>query len=137
MINFLQNKTLSLVCKPILNVKDVSASLDYYCNKLGFTKVFSWKDGVGFCNYGKLTFAEVQRTGSNIMLALQEPADNKGIWLYLDLENTTDLELLYQEFKESGALVVESPNDKPWDMREMLVKDLDANFLRVGAPLEH
>ncbi len=133
----LTNKT-RLVCKPILNVKDVSASIDYYCSKLGFTKVFSWKDGVGFCDNGKLTFAEVQRDGANIMLSLQEHADDKGISLYLDLSSDmADLELLYREFKENRALVVEPPNDKPWHMREMLVKDLDANFLRVGVPLEH
>jgi len=72
------------------------------------------------------------------MLSLQEHADNKGIWLYLDLSgNMTDLELLYQEFKKNNALIVEPPNDKPWHMCEMLVKDLDDNFLRVGIPLEH
>ncbi len=49
----------------------------------------------------------------------------------------TDLELLYQEFKKNNALIVEPPNDKPWHMCEMLVKDLDDNFLRVGIPLEH
>lgn len=136
MMTELQNKANFLNCKPIINVKDVSASLDYYCNKLGFAKVFSWKDGVGFCDYGKLTFAEIHRGGANIMMSLQEHAD-KGFWFYLDLDNTKDLELLYQEFKEKGALIAEPPSDKAHYMREMLVKDLDANFIRIGAPFKH
>ncbi len=129
----LQNKIHFLECKPILKVKDVSASLDYYCNKLGFTKVFSWKDGVGFCNVGKLNFAEVKRGSANIMLSSREHVD-KGTWIYLFLGNTTELNALYEEFKESGAVVVEPPNDKPWNTQEMLVKDLDDNFLRIGSP---
>lgn len=128
----MQNKTHFLNCKPILNVKDVAASIDYYCNKLGFNKVFSWKEEVGFCNDGKLTFAEVKRGDANIMLSLQEHVD-KGFWIYLDLKDTEDVELLYQEFKAHGALIIELPNYKPWSMYEMLVKDLDSNFLRIGA----
>ncbi|MEO9362375.1 MAG: VOC family protein [Nitrososphaera sp.] len=125
-----------LNCKPILNVKDVAASLDYYCNRLGFTKIFSWSEEAGFCDYGKLNFAEVQRGSANIMMSLQqEHADSARI--YLDLDATTDLDLLYQEFKERGAFIVEPPDDKTWHMREMLVKDLDDNFLRIGAPIKH
>ncbi|MGH9876091.1 MAG: VOC family protein [Nitrososphaera sp.] len=131
----LQNKAYFLACKPILNVKDVNASVDYYCNKLGFTKVFSWTDG-GFCDYGKFTFAEVHRGRASIMLSLEEHAE-KRVWIYLDLDNIADFELLHQEFKAHGALIVEPPNDKPWHMREMLVKDLDANFMRIGAPFKH
>ncbi len=129
----LQNKAYFVECKPILKVKDVSSSLDYYCNKLGFSKVFSWKDGVGFCNIGKLDFAEVKRGSANIMLSSREYVDN-GTWVYLYLDSVTELESLYQEFKESGSLVVEPPNDKPWNAREILVKDLDENFLRIGSP---
>ncbi len=128
------NSTNFLNCKPIINVRNVSASLDYYCNKLGFAKVFSWKDGVGFCDYGKLDFAEVQRGGANIMMSLQENA-NIGFQLYLDLNTTAALELLYQEFKNRGALIMEPPTDKGHHMREMLIKDLDENFLRIGASI--
>jgi uncharacterized glyoxalase superfamily protein PhnB len=129
------NKAYFLDCKPIISVKDVSASLDYYCNMLGFTKVFSWKDGVGFCDYGKLDFAEVQRGGANIMMSLEENMD-KGIRLYLDLKDSTELESLYQELEKNGASIIEPPNDKMHHMREMLVKDLDDNLLRIGAPLK-
>jgi hypothetical protein len=57
-----------LAHKPILNVKDISASIDY-SNGLDFTKVFSWKDGSGFYDYGKLTFAKFKRGNVNIMMS--------------------------------------------------------------------
>lgn len=37
-----QTKTLFTASHPILNVKDVIASLEYYCGKLGFKQVFVW-----------------------------------------------------------------------------------------------
>ena len=130
------NKGDFVNCKPIINVRDVSASVDYYCNKLGFAKVFSWKDGVGFCDHGKLDFAEVQRGGANIMMSLCEHV-NTGIQLYLDMNTVADLELLYQEFKNRGALIIDPPSDKVHHMREMLIKDLDENFLRIGTSIRH
>lgn len=68
------------------------------------------------------------------MLSSQGHGDRR-ITIYLDIDNTGDLESLYQEFKEHGALIVEPPNDKRWNMREMLVKGLDANFMRIGTAI--
>ncbi len=132
----LHKKEYFLNCKPILKVKNVSANLDYYCSKLGFTKIFSWKDGVGFCDYGKLDFAEVRRGGASIMLSLEQSTD-KGIWIYLDLNDSSELDQLYGELRARGANIMESPSDKEWNMREMIVKDLNGNCLRIGAPINH
>src|SRR5258708_31867885 len=41
---------------PILNVKNVAASLTYYCNVLGFEQVFCWPRGQALP-----TFAQVSR----------------------------------------------------------------------------
>ncbi|MEM6333252.1 MAG: ankyrin repeat domain-containing protein [Planctomycetota bacterium] len=38
---------------PILNVRDVEASLDYYVDKLGFTKQWIWGDPVGFASVSR------------------------------------------------------------------------------------
>jgi hypothetical protein len=57
-----------LAHKPIVNVKDVSANLDY-SNRLNF-KVFSWKDGSGFCDYGKLTSAKFKCGNVNIIMMM-------------------------------------------------------------------
>ena len=43
--------------------------------------------------------------------------------------------LIFQEYQLSGADIVEDPIDKPWGMREMLVKDIDGNTFRIGCSL--
>lgn len=123
--------------KPILNVNSVKASLDYYCSKLGFDKVFVWNDQGNFNEAeGVLTFAEIQRGNFGLMLAQQEQGGN-GMWIYLDVDKREDFDQLYQEFVSAGAIIKSAPEYKPWNMREMLVQDLDGHVLRIGVPLTH
>jgi len=38
----------------------------------------------------------------------------------------------YAAIKEKGDVILSVPEDKPWFMREMLLKDPDGHILRVG-----
>jgi uncharacterized glyoxalase superfamily protein PhnB len=116
---------------PILNVKNVAASLAYYCATLGFEQVFCWPRGQTLP-----TFAQVRRGDFSVSLA-QEAQGGPGMWMYLDLASTFDLDALYQEYLGKAVKIPEPPADKPWGMREMLVEDLDGHILRIGAPRPH
>ena len=48
---------------------------------------------------------------------------------------TPDVDKLYGELVERGALVRAKPENKPWGMREMQVADLDGNVMRIGSPI--
>ena len=52
--------------------------------------------------------------------------------------NLADVDALHKEYQASGADITQPPTDKPWGMREMLVKDIDGHVLRIGQPIhEH
>ena len=121
---------------PILNVKDVAASLDYYYTKLGFEKDFSWPPSCEERGQTSPSFAQVSRGHFSVMLA-QEEQGGPGMWMYLDLAELKDLDTLYQEFLTNGVKIIEPPTDKPWEMREMLIEDVDGHILRIGAPQPH
>lgn len=129
-----QKQVLFTECHPILNVKNVAASLDYYYNKLNFKKDFAWPPYCEAKGQTVPTFAQVSRGKFAVMLA-EEAQGGPGMWIYLDVASLHDLEALYQEYLASGARITELPTDKPWNMREMLVEDLDGHTLRIGAPL--
>ncbi len=116
---------------PILNVKNVATSLGYYCTKLGFEKDFSWP-------YGQTSpsFAQVSRGHFSVMLAQQEQG-GPGMWMFLDLASLEDLAALYQEYQANAVKIIEPPTDKPWDMREMRIEDVDGHILRIGALRPH
>ena len=117
---------------PILNVKNVVESLDYYCNTLGFQDVFHWSHEDTF----PWTFAQVCR-GNFFVYLCQQAQGGPGMWMYLNLASSEDLTALYQEYQAHAAKITEPPTDQSWGMREMLIEDLDGHTLRIGAPRPH
>lgn len=106
---------------PILNVKDFAASMDYYVNKLGFTKKWDWGSPP--------TFGCVER-GNAALFFCQGAQGKRGNWMQIFLD---DVDALHEEYKASGAIIRQAPINMPWGTREMNVEDLDGNRLRMGS----
>jgi catechol 2,3-dioxygenase-like lactoylglutathione lyase family enzyme len=102
---------------PILNVKNLAASIEYYVNKLGFEKKWEWP-----------SFAAVGRGKVEIFLC-QGGQGRPGVWVSIFMEDAMPL---YDEYKKSGAIIKEPPMNFPWGMCEFLVEDLDGHIFRMG-----
>jgi predicted lactoylglutathione lyase len=107
---------------PILRVKDLAASIEYYVGKLGF-KV-NW----GFPESGESHFACISRGKCCLFLSVGDQG-NPGTWVWIDGK---DVEALYEEFKASGAKIRNPPTNYQWAL-EMQVADPDGNILRFGS----
>lgn len=105
---------------PIFNVDNVPSSIDYYVNKLGFTMDWDWEQPA--------TFASVSRDGINIFLC-QQGQGQPGTWISIFV---TDVDTLYDEYLQRGAIIRQPPTNFPWGMREMNIEDLDGHRLRIG-----
>ena len=105
---------------PILNVKDIRASMDYYVQKLGFEKKWDWGDPPDFGCVGR---------GKIEIFLCQGGQGQPGTWMSIFID---DVDALYEEYKKSGATIVNPPTNYPWQMREMLVEDLDGHRFRMG-----
>ena len=125
-----------LSARPILNVTDLAASLDYYCLTLGFGQDWTWSDSRQFGGGAPPAVAQVRR-GRCVLILAQGEQGHPGTWVYLDLETLPDLETLYQEYRQAGARIVEPPSDRAWGVREMRVQDPDTHTLRIAAPLAY
>ena len=88
---------------PILNVKNVAASLDYYCTVLGFEQVFCWPRG-----QVSPTFAQVRQGDFCVSLA-QGAQGGPGMWMYLDLASLEDLAALHQEYQAKAVKLPSRP----------------------------
>jgi predicted enzyme related to lactoylglutathione lyase len=109
---------------PILSVKDFGASMDYYVNKLGFTKTWDWGDPPGF---GCVTRGKIQ------IFLCHGSQGQPGTWMSIFVE---DVDALHEEYKRSGAIIRQPPTNMPWGVREMNVQDLDGHRLRMGSHSE-
>lgn len=102
---------------PILRVKSVSESIDYYVQKLGFK--IDWQTPL---------FCSVSRGRCHIFLS-QGDQGNPGAWVWIGVE---DAEALFNEYRTSGAKIRHPPANYEWAL-EMQVEDPDGNVLRLGS----
>jgi uncharacterized glyoxalase superfamily protein PhnB len=105
---------------PILTVRNIPASIDYYVDKLGFQKKWEWGDPPAFACVGR----------DQVELFLSQSAkDPPGAWISVFVQ---DIDALYETYKKSGAIIREPPADYPWGVREMTIEDLDGHRMRIG-----
>lgn len=106
---------------PVLNVKNVPASIAYYVDKLGFHKEWDWGSPP--------TFACVFRDAVRIFLC-EGAQGAPGMWISIFIH---DVDALYADYKKSGAIIRQAPANFPWGLREMNVQDIDGHRLRIGS----
>ena len=102
---------------PILRVQNLSASIHYYVQKLGF-KVDWQTPG----------FGSVSRGRCHIFLS-EGDQGNPGSWVWVGVE---DADALFTEYRNQDARVRHPPTNYSWAY-EMQVEDLDGNVLRLGS----
>jgi catechol 2,3-dioxygenase-like lactoylglutathione lyase family enzyme len=115
--------------RPILNVKDVEASLRFYVDRLGFTS--PWRHDED----GRAHVAQVDREGCALILARSWPEKiGKGLmFISLNAEQETQvaaLDALRAELEARGVQVKEGL----WGYRLLVVDDLDGNQLLFNYP---
>src|SRR5947209_6304889 len=106
---------------PILNVKDLAASIKYYGEKLGFDKYWDWGEPAEFACVGR---------GEAQVFLEQSSQQQPDVWVSIFLD---DVDALYAEYQVRGAHIVEPPRFYPWGSRELLVEDLDGHRFRMTA----
>jgi predicted enzyme related to lactoylglutathione lyase len=103
---------------PILSVTDMARSLQYYVEVLGFSNA----------EWGSDEFTCVTRDGAGIYLS-EGDQGQPGTWVWIGVD---DVEVLYEEYKDRGAMIWRPPENFPW-AREMKVRDPDGHVLRFGS----
>jgi ribosomal protein S18 acetylase RimI-like enzyme len=108
---------------PIFVAADVAETIRFYREVLGFPSSWAYGDSPDFgaATWGKVT----------IMFSLQPEfvgkVEGHGHWL--DVE---DVNGLYAQHLERGAMIVSPIEDKPWGKREYTVRDINGYHLRFA-----
>lgn len=119
---------------PILLVRDVVRSAEYWCHKVGFSFPRFWGEPPAFCM--------PQRDGHIIMLS-QAPADHVIVphWRIVDkMWNAyfwvDDVEAIHAELVERGASIDYGLCIQPYDVKEFGIQDLDGHDIAFGQDLD-
>jgi catechol 2,3-dioxygenase-like lactoylglutathione lyase family enzyme len=106
---------------PILRIEDMSASVRYYVDVLGFEQA-AW---------GTDDFTHVGRDGRGLYLC-RGGQGHTGAWVWVGVG---DVRALHRLYKERGAVIRQEPTNRPWAL-EMQIEDPDGNVLRFGSEPE-
>jgi catechol 2,3-dioxygenase-like lactoylglutathione lyase family enzyme len=120
--------------EPQLFVADINRSCEFFCEKLGFSLVFS---------YGKPPYyAQMGRDAARLNLrcverAVIEPTvrDREELLSVSMIVATADeIKLLFLEFQSAGVSFHQTLKKQPWGARNFVVKDPDGNLLLFAGP---
>lgn len=103
---------------PILPVRDLTRSMAFYVETLGFRLDWGGMEGSLICS--------VSRDGCAIMLS-QRDSIAEPAWVWIGCED----ESLMETWRSNGVKVRQEPRNCPWAY-EMKFEDLDGNILWLG-----
>ena len=119
-----QNQSQSFTgVMPTLNVSSVEKSIEYYTTVLGFTKDWDWPEEEANKTFGSI------KNGKVTVFLVENEQGARPFWVYYTVN---DVDTIHEQYKAAGAKIIEPPTDQPWQMREMLVEDIDGHVLRIG-----
>jgi uncharacterized glyoxalase superfamily protein PhnB len=115
---------------PNIFVKDFQAALGCYTGPLRFHPLFV---------YGDISFyAHLAR--DEAILALRHVTrpvidHTAGEDLLSAFMEVSDVDALHASLQAAGAIIWQAPRDEPWEMRSVIVSDLDDNLICFASNL--
>jgi catechol 2,3-dioxygenase-like lactoylglutathione lyase family enzyme len=115
---------------PQLRTTDLEASIRFYVDKLGFTLAFRWEDFyAGLCaGDAELHLKRVDAPDPSIA----HVAEGDHVHLYIHVD---DIDACDDALRARGVPVLQGPVDRPWNTREIVLRDDQGHTLYLSQPL--
>jgi catechol 2,3-dioxygenase-like lactoylglutathione lyase family enzyme len=110
---------------PGIEVRDLSAAIDFYVNKLGFVQAFTWGEPPSFAgvNLGRVQIFLRQGTPT--------PSANTAASSFI----VDDVDALYEFHRANSVPIAVEIDDRPYGIRDYAVRDADGYYLSFGQHL--
>lgn len=124
----MENKTKITGINYVLAVQDLSKSVDYYKNQLGFET--TWEVD-GWHALRREAFAVMLGSCPDDVSAFE--TNNHSYFAYVDVQNIDDL---YAEYASKEVEVLQEVEDKPWAQREFGIRTIDGHRILFGQAID-
>ena len=119
---------------PSLTVSDISKSVTFYRDVLGFTPGESYSEG------GRLVGVELKAGKVSVWLSQDDWARGrdrvKGVGCRTHFTTVQDIDALAERIKARGGSLLHEPQDQGWGVRDIGVKDPDGYAFTIQTPLK-
>ena len=120
--------------EPQLFVSDIEKSCSFFCEKLGFTLVFSYGCPPYYAQVSRdrarLNLRCVERPILEAMVRSREEMLSASI----TVATPDEIKLLFLEYQSAGVSFHEKLKRQPWGAKTFIVKDRDGNLLLFAGP---
>ncbi|MDQ0232698.1 VOC family protein [Metabacillus malikii] len=115
-----------------LEVGNMEKSINWYKKVLGFGSVFELSD-----NEGKVVMAHIRGEQYQDLMLVTTSSKDKGKGAGIAINFTVnELSLFTQKAITEKADVIEGPIDRPWNARELIIKDPDGYCITLSMNLD-
>ncbi len=115
---------------PVLAVKDLSASIAFYKDKLGFNHGMTMPGPDGAPNFAIVDLSPQAMFG--LQLDANAPAQRgDGVIFMVYVNEATDIDAYYADVQSKGVTIVEPIKTEYWGDRIFSVKDPDGYYLTL------
>lgn len=114
---------------PVLHMTNADAAEAFYCRLLGFRREFEVPASE---TQRDPCYMGLARDGAVLHLSSHAGDGVTGGVVYF---TSDDVDALHAEFVAKDVRIHIAPVDQTWGMRELYVRDPDANSVRFGAPI--
>jgi ribosomal protein S18 acetylase RimI-like enzyme len=112
--------------EPVLAVRNVSETVQYWLEVLGFSNQWTWGDPP---NHGGVSWQGAAFVQFSQNAELAAVSAGHSVWI-----RVRHIETLYALHREKQAKIVALLEKKPWGMAEYTVEEMNGYFLHFSAP---
>ena len=118
--------------EPVLPVKDVAATVEFYRTRLGFQVGFLYGDPP---THASVTRGEWSARAVRIQFTqtASKAVDSAAGQIYIFVG--AEIDTLYAQYRKQGVSMLKEIASQPWGMREFTIADNNGHQLRFGTPV--
>ena len=128
------SKATIVGAEPQLFVTDIKRSCEFFCEKLGFSVVFTYGNPPYYAQVRRdaahLNFRWVERAVIESTVREREEL----LAASLTVATADEIKLLFLEFQSAGVAFYQTLKKQPWGAKNFVVKDPDGNLLLFAGP---
>jgi catechol 2,3-dioxygenase-like lactoylglutathione lyase family enzyme len=122
--------------EPQLLVADIKRSCEFFCNKLGFSLVFSYGNPPYYEQVGRDAARLNLRCVEGLVIESTVRDREELLSVSMTVATVGEIKLLFLEFQSAGVAFHQKLKKQPWGAKNFVVQDPDGNLLLFAGPAE-
>src|SRR5258708_38251869 len=128
------SKATIVGAEPQLFVTDIQRACEFFCEKLGFSLVFTYGEPAYYAQVGRDAARLNLRCVERAVIESAVRDREELLSVSMTVATADEIKLLFLEFQSAGVAFRQTLKKQPWGAKNFIVKDPDGNLLLFAGP---